>query len=83
MLLAFTPVWIGHGLFNPKDIPFGAAAAWGLCGVLGIITDRALPSYRASIASGLALGAALGVRPGGMFLLGPDPRASGEPHPDL
>lgn len=69
-LLACTPVWIGHGLFNPKDIPFGAASAWGLWGALGIITDRELPSYRSSIVCGLALGAALGVRPGGMFLLG-------------
>jgi len=68
-LLASTPVWIGHGLFNPKDIPFGAAAAWGVWGMLRIATDRELPSFTLHALCGGALGAALGVRPGGMFML--------------
>lgn len=69
VLLAATPVWLGHGLFNPKDIPFGAAAAWGTWGALRLATDTAPPSYRLSAWCGIGLGAALGVRPGGMFLL--------------
>jgi len=68
-LLASTPAWVGHGLFNPKDVPFGAAAAWGLWCVLRIATDRGFPSFALHIGCGAALGAALGVRPGGMFLL--------------
>lgn len=67
-MLALTPVWIGHGLFNPKDIPFAAAAAWAAYFTQRIGADRA-PSLRLHIACGVALGAALGVRPGGMFLL--------------
>jgi hypothetical protein len=69
-MLALTPTWVGHGLFNPKDIPFAAAAAWTVYGMLRFATDPAMPSWRMSIACGVALGTALGVRPGGMFLIG-------------
>src|SRR5262249_20594990 len=54
--LALTPTWVGHGLFNPKDIPFAAAVAWTICGMLRFATDPQLPSARISIGCGLALG---------------------------
>ena len=28
VMLALTPAWIGHGLFNPKNVLFGAAAVF-------------------------------------------------------
>lgn len=68
-LLGTTPVWVGHGLFNPKDIPFAAAAAWSVWAGQCILMSAGLPSYRLHAACGVAIGAALGVRPGGMFLL--------------
>jgi hypothetical protein len=69
-LLATTPVWIGHGLFNPKDIPFAAAAAWTTYCAQRIASEQAPLSFRLHLACGVALGAALGVRPSGTFLLG-------------
>jgi hypothetical protein len=68
-LLALTPAWIGHGMFNPKDIPFGAAAAWATYGTLCIATGPVMPSWSTVALCGVSIGAALGVRPGGMFLL--------------
>ncbi|MEY4582774.1 MAG: hypothetical protein RL701_7477 [Pseudomonadota bacterium] len=66
--LALTPTWLGHGLFNPKDIPFGTAVA---CVAYASVRIAMLPSilrYREAVIAGLSVGAALGVRPGGMFL---------------
>jgi hypothetical protein len=68
-LLTATPCWFGHGLFNPKDTPFAAATVWALYGVLRFATDAELPSLALSVGTGAAIGAALGVRAGGMFLL--------------
>jgi hypothetical protein len=68
-MLALTPLWVGHALFNPKDIPFAVFAAWGLLGVVrGTVAERPLP-WRDAVLAGAGLGAALGVRPGGLFLL--------------
>jgi Dolichyl-phosphate-mannose-protein mannosyltransferase len=68
-LLTATPCWFGHGLFNPKDIPFAAASAWALYGVLRFAIDAELPSLALSVGTGASIGAALGVRAGGLFLL--------------
>jgi hypothetical protein len=68
-ILTTTPLWVGHGLFNPKDIPFAAAAMFSVYGCSCIILAEGTPAWRTSIGTGLAVGAALGVRPGGMFLL--------------
>jgi hypothetical protein len=68
-VLATTPAWSGHGLFNPKDIPFAAAAAWVVYGMVRLATDSVVASLGTCLICGLSLGAALGVRVGGMFLL--------------
>jgi hypothetical protein len=68
-ILTLTPAWSGHGLFNPKDIPFAAAAAWVVYGMVRLATDREVASRATCLICGLSLGAALGVRVGGMFLL--------------
>jgi len=69
LLLVLTPAWIGHGFFNSKDIPFGAAAAWALYATLRIATGPRPVPWRSVVFAGLTTGAALGVRAGGMFLL--------------
>jgi hypothetical protein len=69
LVLTATPAWFGHGLFNPKDIPFAAAAAWVVYGMVRLATDSGVASLGTCLICGLSLGAALGVRVGGMFLL--------------
>jgi hypothetical protein len=70
ILLALTPAYYGHSFNNPKDIPFAALAALALYYILR--AAREVPRVPASlcIKTGLALGAALGVRVGGAFLIG-------------
>ncbi len=70
LFLALTPAYYGHAFANPKDVPFAAFAT--LAVYLMLRASRELPRVRPAlvIATGLALGAALGVRPGGVFLLG-------------
>jgi hypothetical protein len=71
-LLALTPSWFGHALFNPKDIPFGAAAAWSLYATLLVLPRGPVSSpltWRTALLIGVTTGLALGVRPAGMFIL--------------
>ena len=70
LFLALAPAYYGHAFYNPKDVPFAAFAT--LAVYLMLRASRELPRVRPAlvIATGLALGAALGVRPGGVFLLG-------------
>jgi hypothetical protein len=70
-LLALTPGWIGHALFNPKDIPFGVAAAFACYAFTRIALAEDVLGWGDAVRAGFAIGAALGVRPGGMFLFGP------------
>jgi hypothetical protein len=70
LLLAITPAWFGHGLFNPKDIPFATAATWVVYATVLVSTGPIPLPWRTAIVAGLATGAALGVRCGGMFMLG-------------
>lgn len=70
VVLALTPVFHGHAFNNPKDVPLAACVALALLAILK--AGRELPRVRWSrvILAGLALGAALGVRVGTIFLLG-------------
>ncbi len=68
LMLAATPAWFGHGLFNPKDIPFGAAAAFYTYACVRIALAQGPLSFRDAGRAGLALGLALGIRSGGMFI---------------
>lgn len=70
LMLALTPSWVGHGLFNPKDIPFAVAALFATNAALRLAMGPALPTWRATGWAALAAGIALAVRPGGVFVLG-------------
>ncbi len=70
VMLALTPAWVGHGLFNCKDIPFGAAAAFVAYSTTRIATQPSPLTWGDAWWAGLSAGCALGFRPGGMFLLG-------------
>lgn len=70
-MLVLTPAWTGHSLFNPKDIPFGAATAFVLYASVRIaLFDPAAPlRWGDALCAAVCLGFALAVRSGGMFLL--------------
>lgn len=70
LLLATTPMWWGHAFANSKDIPFAAPLPWILWTLLRLADQLPRPSPARAVAAGLALGSALGVRPGGLLLLG-------------
>ncbi len=68
VLLLLTPRWWGHSFFNPKDIPFAAGYVWSLyCITRAIPTLPAIPP-RLALLSGLAIGATLALRVGGLVL---------------
>lgn len=77
LILALTPCWIGHGLMNPKDIPFATAAAFASVSSLRLAIGPAPIRIRDMCWAGLTVGIALAVRPGGNFVLGYPPMAAG------
>jgi hypothetical protein len=70
LILALTPCWVGHGLFNPKDIPFATAAAFASLSSLRLALGPAPLRVRDMCWAGVTVGIALGVRPGGNFVIG-------------
>lgn len=70
VLLALTPMYYGHMFNNPKDIPFACGVVWTLYYMAK--TLRAFPAapLRLLITLGLVFGLTLGVRVGGVMLLG-------------
>lgn len=68
VFLVLTPVFFGHLFNNPKDIPFAAFSSVALWAMLA--SWDALPRLpiRRALAIGLSIGAALGVRAGGLIL---------------
>jgi hypothetical protein len=67
--LALTPAWLGHGLFNPKDIPFATAVAFVVFISVRIVMRRAPISWGDALTASIALGCTLAIRVGGMFVL--------------
>jgi len=68
-LLLLTPTWLGHGLFNPKDVPFASAAAFASYAALCIATGPCPLTWRQGSFAALCVGVALAIRPGGVFLI--------------
>jgi len=66
--LVLTPAWVGHGLFNSKDIPFATAVAFVAYASTRIALRPAPLTWGDAAWAGLSIGCALGFRPGGMFL---------------
>lgn len=69
-LLTLTPAWVGHGLFNCKDIPFATAVAFVVHFLIRIGMRHSCLTWADAWGSLFSIGCALGVRSGGMFLLG-------------
>lgn len=69
-LLLLTPVWYGQMFNNPKDVPFAAGYVWSLALLAQAARAGPKPPARLLLGLGLAIGASLGVRVGGVLLLG-------------
>jgi hypothetical protein len=69
LFLAAAPSYYGHMFLNSKDIPFAAAAVWGLYYTLLVLRALPRPSLSLALRLGLAVGLALGTRVGAVLLV--------------
>ncbi len=68
LILLLTPRWFGHMFDDPKDIPFATGYVASLFYILQPwVKDRGY-DWKLCVKIGFAIGAALGVRIGGVFL---------------
>jgi len=70
LFLFLTPRYFGHALMNPKDIPFAALNVFAFYYLLRIVRDFPAPKTKTLIAFGVWTGLTLGMRVGGVFLIG-------------
>jgi MFS family permease len=68
LFLTVTPVYYGHAFINPKDIPFAALYVLSLSYVLDLALEFPELRWSTTIKAGLAIGATLGMRVGGLIL---------------
>jgi hypothetical protein len=73
VLCLMTGYFYGSLFFTPIDVPFAAAMTWATLAIVAM-TRQVLPSWRASLATGLLSGLAIATRTGGIithaYLLG-------------
>jgi hypothetical protein len=70
LLLCLTPNYYGQMFNNPKDIPFAVGVVWSLYLMLRLLPALPRPRLRDIALLGLAMGLTMGVRVGGLMLLG-------------
>ena len=70
ILLVAIPSYWGHAMNNPKDMPFSTASTAALAVMATIPAAAPLLTWRRTLALGVAIGATLAIRPGGLLLLG-------------
>jgi len=68
-ILALTPRFIGHAVFNPKDIPFAATYSWGVLGVLWCAQSLPATRWRTWLGVGALAGLAMASRLPGVIVL--------------
>ncbi len=69
-LLLLEPSYFGHMFNNPKDIPFAVGYAWSVYYLMCSLGHLPNIPGRLQLKLGLAIGLTLGVRIGGLLLLG-------------
>jgi hypothetical protein len=69
LLLTLTGAWSGAMFTHTKDIPFGAAMIWAVYFGTRVIIQLPRPDFGPLLATGIAIGASLGLRVGGLFAL--------------
>lgn len=70
LFLALTPNYYGQMFNNPKDVPFAAGMVWALYYIVRLAPELPWPRWSTLAKLGLAVGMALGIRVGGLLLLG-------------
>jgi hypothetical protein len=70
LFLALTPNYYGQMFNNPKDVPFAAGMVWALYYLVCLARDPPRPRWSLLLKLGVAIGMALGIRVGGLLLLG-------------
>jgi hypothetical protein len=70
LFLALTPNYYGQMFNNPKDVPFAAGMVWALYYLARLAPELPRPRWSLVARLGLAIGMALGIRVGGLLLLG-------------
>ena len=68
LFLTLTPTYYGHEFINPKDIPFAALYVLSLYYIVKMALDFPDLRWSNTLKAGLAVGAALGMRAGGLIL---------------
>ena len=67
LLLTLTGAWSGALFTHTKDIPFGTAMIWAVYFGTRVVLQMPRPAWGPLIGAGIAIGAALGLRVGGLF----------------
>ena len=70
VFLALTPNYYGQMFNNPKDVPFAAGMVWALYYLVRLAPELPRPRWPTLTKLGLAIGMALGIRVGGLLLVG-------------
>jgi hypothetical protein len=69
LLLTLTGAWSGALFTHTKDIPFGMAMIWAVYFGTRLVLQLPRPAWGPLLGAGVAVGAALGLRVGGLFAL--------------
>jgi len=69
-LLTLTPLYFGQMFTNAKDVPFAAAYLWAVAAVIEASGDFPRMTWGATARIGLLTGLALGIRIGGVLIIG-------------
>lgn len=69
LLLLATPRYTGHAFANPKDLPFAVCMLLALLATCRLLPQLPRPTAARVLAAGVAIGAAMGVRIGGILAL--------------
>jgi hypothetical protein len=70
LFLVLTPNYYGQMFNNPKDIPFAVGIVWAIYYMVRIVPTLPAPPGELIVKLGVAVGMTLGVRVGGLLLLG-------------
>src|SRR6516165_160339 len=70
LLLILTPNYYGQMFNNPKDIPFAVGMVWSTYYMVRIVPTLPRPDFATLAKLGTAIGMTMGVRIGGLLLIG-------------
>jgi len=69
LFLLLMPRFYGHAFNNPKDVPVAVTYIWGIYYILQCVKNYPQISRQLIVKMGLAIGAALSIRVGGLLLV--------------